>query len=79
MKITPVNGAPRIVQLGSLELGDTFMFDSRIGMIACRNGQAFPLELATGYEFWTEESQRMLRPYDEVIPVNCEIRYEIKT
>ena len=79
MKITCVNSSPCTVQLGSLKLGDTFMFDSRIGMIASRNGHEFPLELATGHEFWMEQPARpwmgfdtpaMLRPYTEVVPVN---------
>ena len=45
MKITNAGSAPRTVALGSLKLGDTFLFDSRIGMIASRNGHEFPMEL----------------------------------
>ena len=45
MKITNAGSAPRTVTLGSLKLGDTFLFDSRIGMIASRNGPVFPMEL----------------------------------
>ena len=87
MKITCVNSSPRTVQLGSLKLGDTFMFDSRIGMIASRNGHEFPLELATGHEFWMEQpacpwmgfdTPATLRPDAEVVPVNCELTYQIR-
>lgn len=86
MKITPINNSPRVVQLGSLKAGDTFMFDSKIGMIASRNGHDFPLELATGHEFWMErpmcpwtgfDNPATLRPDTEVIPVNCELRCQI--
>lgn len=86
MKITCVNSSPRTVQLGSLKLGDTFMFDSRIGMIASRNGHEFPLELATGHEFWMErpvcpwkgfDTPAALSPDAEVVPVNCELTYQI--
>lgn len=87
MKITSVNNSPHTVPLCSLKLGDTFMFDSRIGIIASRNGHDFPLELATGHEFWIEQPTRpwmgfdtpaMLRPDTEVVPVSCELRYQIR-
>lgn len=58
MKITNAGRAPRTVPLCSLNLGDTFFFDSRIGMVASRNGHDFPLELATGHEFWIENPER---------------------
>ena len=87
MKITNAARTPRTVSLGSLKLGDTFLFDSRIGMVASRNGHGFPLELATGREFWIENPARpwvphnapaMLGPDAEVVRVDCELIFKIK-
>lgn len=87
MKITNAGRAPRTVPLGSLKLGDTFLFDSRIGMIASRNGHDFPMELETGHEFWIENPARpwiphntpaMLGPDAEVVRVDCELIFKIK-
>lgn len=68
MKITNAGHAPRTVALGSLKLGDTFLFDSRIGMIASRNGHEFPMELETGHEFWIENPAP---PGFPTIPPQC--------
>ena len=81
MKITNAGSAPRTVALGSLKLGDTFLFDSRIGIIASRNGHYFPMELETGHEFWVENSafpSAMLGPDAEVVRVDCELIFKIK-
>lgn len=87
MKITDAGRASRTVPLCSLKLGDTFLFDSRIGMVASRNGHDFPLELATGHEFWIENPARpwvphtipaMLGPDTEVVRVDCELIFKIK-
>ena len=87
MKITNAGRAPRTVPLCSLNLGDTFLFDSRIGMIASRNGHDFPMELETGHEFWIEKPARpwgphntpaMLPPQTEVVRVDCELIFKIR-
>ena len=87
MKITNAGHAPRTVPLGSLKLGDTFLFDSRIGMVTSRNGHHFPLDLATGKEFYAVPPTRewiphstpaMLAPNAEVVWVDCELIFKIK-
>ena len=87
MKITNAGRAPRTVPLGSLKLGDTFLFDSRIGMVTSRNGHHFPLDLATGKEFYAMSPARewiphstpaMLAPDAEVVRVDCELIFKIK-
>ena len=87
MKITNAGRAPRTVPLSSLKLGDTFLFDSRIGMVASRNGHDFPLDFATGHEFWIENPERpwephntpaMLTPQTEVVRVDCELIFKVR-
>lgn len=87
MKITNAGRAPRTVSLGSLKRGDTFLFDSRIGMVASRNGHNFPLDLATGQEFYAIPPARdwiphstpaMIGPDTEVVRVDCELIFKIK-
>ena len=87
MKITDAGRAPHTVPLGSLKAGDTFLFDSRIGMVASRNGHHFPLDLATGKEFYAVPPTRewiphstpaMLAPNAEVVRVDCELIFKIK-
>lgn len=87
MKITNAGRAPRTVSLGSLNLGDTFLFDSRVGMVVSRNGHDFPLDLATGKEFYAVPPARewishntpaMLSPDAEVVRVDCELIFKIK-
>jgi len=88
MKITGAGRSSRTVPLSSLNLGDTFLFDSRIGMVASRNGHDFPLELATGHEFWIENPARpwmphsihpMLTPQTEVEVVDCELIFKVRS
>lgn len=87
MKITDAGRVSRTVPFGSLKLGDTFLFDSRIGMVASRNGHYFPLDLATGKEFYAVPPARewiphstpaMLGPNAEVVRVDCELIFKIK-
>ena len=87
MKITDAGRSSRTVPLCSLKLGDTFLFDSRIGMVASRNGHHFPLDFATGREFWIENPERpqvphnapaMLAPQTEVVRVDCELIFKVK-
>lgn len=87
MKVVEVGKKIREVPLSSLELGDTFIFDSRIGMVASRNGHKFPLDLVFGREFclpfegreWIPRSTlAMLPPSTMVTPVECELQYRLK-
>lgn len=87
MKITESNRVSHTVPLNSLKVGDTFIFDSKIGMVASRNGHDFPMELATGHEFWIEDPARpwiphnipaMLGPNTEVVRVDCELIFKIR-
>lgn len=41
----------RGVKLGSLNIGDTFIYDNRVGVMIDRNGHAFPLDLTTCRNF----------------------------
>ena len=76
----------RGVTLGSLKVGDTFMYDNRIGVIASRNGHNFPMEFSTCREFpesrpareWVSSDQtNMLSPSDIVLPVEVEMTYKV--
>lgn len=76
----------RGVALHTLKVGDTFMYDNRIGVIASRNGHDFPMELATCREFaktrpardWISPDQsEMLSPSDIVLPVEVELHYKV--
>ena len=87
MKITDAGRVSRTVPFGSLKLGDTFLFDSRIGMVASRNGHYFPLDLATGKEFYAVPPARewiphstpaMLSRNTEVVRVDCELIFKVK-
>ena len=56
MKITNAGSAPRTVALGSLKLGDTFLFDSRMGMIFqwnLKQGTSFGLKILRAPGFLT--------------------------
>jgi len=87
MKVVEVSKKVREVPLSSLKLGDTFIFDSRIGMVASRNGHDFPLDLVLGREFCLPSEVRQWMPHDQsamlspstmVIPVDCELQYRLK-
>lgn len=86
MKFTEVGKENKTVPLDSLKIGDTFIYDNRIGMIVSRNGQCFPLDLTTGTEFWIKRPSREWIPSDSkptilhscsVVKVNCEVMYTI--
>jgi len=87
MKVVEVSKKVREVPLSSLKLGDTFIFDSRIGMVASRNGHNFPLDLVLGREFYLPSEVRQWMPHNQpamlslstmVIPVDCELQYRLK-
>lgn len=75
----------RGVKLGSLKVGDTFMYDNRIGVIASRNGHDFPMEFSTCNEFktvrpygkWDTYKASMLTPDTVVLPVSVELTYKV--
>ena len=73
----------RGVSLGSLNLGDTFMYDNRIGVIASRNGHDFPMEFTTCCEFRTHTGRfhnaefAVLPPEAIVLPVSVELTYKV--
>lgn len=76
----------RGVTLGSLKVGDTFMYDNRIGVIASRNGHDFPMEFSTCREFpksrpareWIPSRQTdMLSPSEIVLPIEIEMTYKV--
>lgn len=86
MKFTNMGRAPHTVTLNDLKLGDCFIYDNRIGMVASRNGHDFPLDLATGQEFWAVPPARewiphnrpaMLAPSADVIKISAELVYKI--
>ena len=86
MKFTNLGRETRTVTLDSLKLGDCFLFDNRIGMVASRNGHHFPLDLSTGKEFYAVSSARewipnhtstMLAPSTEVVKITAELMYKI--
>lgn len=86
MKFTNQGRQSRTVMLNELKLGDCFLYDGRIGMIASRNGHDFPLDLATGKEFYAVPPARdwiphstpaMLAPSAEVVRISAELVYKI--
>lgn len=87
MKIVEVGKKIQEVPLSSLKLGDTFIFDSRIGMVASRNGHHFPLDLVSGREFclpfkgreWIPHNTPAMLPSSTMVtPVECELQYRLK-
>lgn len=86
MKFTNLGRQARTVTLNDLKLGDCFLFDNRIGMVASRNGHDFPLDLSTGKEFYAVPPARewiphdrpaMLAPSAEVVKISAELVYKI--
>lgn len=87
MKFTDGFPVYNTVRLDTLKVGDTFMYNNRIGMLASRNGHDFPLDLATGTEFYHKQPERprmphnrpaMLDPSALVIRVDAELIYKIR-
>lgn len=70
----------RGVTLGSLKVGDTFMYDNRIGVIAARNGHEYPMDFATCCEMHRRAEYPYgpsLGPDAIVIPVSVEMTYKV--
>ena len=71
----------RGVMLNSLKLGDTFLYDNRVGVIAARNGHEYPMDFTTCCEM----RHRAEYPYGPslgpdviVTPVSVELSYKIE-
>ena len=70
----------RGVALHTLSVGDTFLYDNRVGVIVDRDGYVFPLDLTTCGNFrhrhgdvCTEE----LSGSEIVLPVKVEMTYKV--
>lgn len=70
----------RGIKLGSLKIGDTFLYDNRIGVIAVRNGHEYPMDFTTCCEM----HRRAEFPYGPllgldtiVLPVAVEMTYKV--
>ena len=70
----------RGVLLGSLKLGDTFLYDNRIGVIACRNGHDYAMDFSTCCEMHRNSNSPYgptLGPNTVVLPVEVELNYKV--
>lgn len=74
----------RGVKLCSLGIGDTFLYDNRVGIIVEHNGNRFPLDLTTCIEFRKSFMCGNKREYGEqlsgseiVLPVEAELTYKV--
>lgn len=71
----------RGVALYTLKVGDTFLYDNRVGVIASRKGHDFPLDLTTCHNFrrnhcgntYTGELDNDVI----VLPVEVEMTYKV--
>ena len=74
----------RGVRLCSLNIGDTFLYDNRVGVIVEHNGHSFPLDLTTCVNFRKSFLYDNKREYGEqlsgleiVLPVEVEMTYKV--
>ncbi len=74
----------RGVKLSSLDLGDTFLYDNRVGIIVEHNGVRFPLDLTSCLNFRRSFMVGNKRQYTEelsgseiVLPVEAELTYKV--
>ena len=74
----------RGVALHTLKVGDTFLYDNRVGVIVDRNGHCFPLDLTTCSNFRKTFLYGAVRQYGEelsgsetVLPVEVEMTYKV--
>ena len=74
------------VPLGSLSVGDTFLYDNRVGVLVERNGHTFPVDLTTcgnfrvvDPQFWkmSDYKNGELAPSALVVPVSVELTYKV--
>lgn len=74
----------RGVKLGSLRVGDTFLYDNRVGVIVERNGHAFPIDMTTcsNFRYITELNgghryDGEILPDTIVLPISVELSYKV--
>ena len=76
----------RGVKLGSLKVGDTFLYDNRVGVIVERNGHSFPIDLTTCGNFRVIDptfrrsasyKNNELPPTAIVLPISIEMTYKV--
>jgi len=75
----------RGIKLSSLKVGDTFLYDNRVGVVVERNGHQFYLDLTTCHNFrksndlrWdTYYKNNELDPDTLVLPVEIELTYKV--
>ncbi len=68
------NSFNRTVSLSTLSVGDTFLMDGNVCMLAKRNGHPFILDLRSGKDYSSVNPNRSdLR----VTPIECELSYEL--
>ena len=70
----------RGVKLDSLNIGDTFLYDNRVGVMIDRNGHAFPLDLTTCHEMAVHGTYPFCKalPLDTIVlPVEVEMTYKV--
>lgn len=67
----------RGVELGSLNIGDTFLYDNRVGVIAARNGHKYPMDFTTCREMHYRAEYPPLCPDTIVLPVSVELTYKV--
>ncbi|MDV3429542.1 MAG: hypothetical protein LIR50_21380 [Bacillota bacterium] len=80
IKINREKNERKMVRLYSLAVGDTFLYDNRVGIIASRNGEDFPIELTTGREMRcrTEDPCGPFLGFDTtVLPVEVELSFRV--
>lgn len=70
----------RGVALHTLKVGDTFLYDNRIGVMIDHNDHAFPLDLTTCHEMAVHNTYpfvKALSPDTIVLPVEIELHYKV--
>lgn len=74
----------RGVKLCALGVGDTFLYDNRVGIIVEHNGNRFPLDLTTCTNFRKSFMYGNKREYGEqlsgseiVLPIEAELNYKV--
>lgn len=70
----------RGVPAGSLKLGDTFLYDNRVGLVVDRNGHQFFLDLTTACEMHYKADFPYGPTLGEntiVVPITIEMHYKV--
>lgn len=68
------------VTLGSLKVGDTFLYDNRVGVIVTRDGQDYPMDFTTCCEMHRRAEYPYgpsIGPNTIVVPVSVELTYKV--